>query len=314
MVDGVRAGNVDKVTWIGTNQVLVRLQITHPHMIIPLGSKFTILANALVGARYMDIALPNTGEEDQKPIPESTIVTGGDTLRPEIILNKVGGDLDQIDMAAIKRNLSEDDKVLRKAASQFSILADKTMPVMEKALPLENNLMVVSNDLSITTKRLNKFIDNPKLSPELRETVRDAKETAQIAQKAIGDLNKTLTDKSLRQDLLDTMHQLNQSTCLLEQSMEKLQGITQDVHFREDMKEILLQARQALERLDKLLNDPNSGSDVRSTLKDTRTTLEDVDLAARQLQQILSKRQPLIHMFLGRPGYIKKEDATKAQP
>ena len=221
-VDGVKAGVVDNVTWKSNNQVLVHLSIKHPHMIIPQGAQFNILANAIIGARYVDIIMPDIDKSLQEPIDESTIVMGGYVMRPELILHKIGEDIDRLDIDAIGQNLSEDGKVLRRAANQFSVLANKTMPVMDRALPLEDSLIAVSTDLRKTTHKLDNFIDNPKLSPDLRQTIKEARQTAQMAQSAIHELNNTLTDKSVRQDLFDTMHQLNEATLQLERSMETL--------------------------------------------------------------------------------------------
>jgi hypothetical protein len=36
-----------------------------------------------------------------------------------------------------------------------------------------------------------------------------------------------------------------------------------------------------------------------------RAAVQDIDIAAQQLRQILDKRHPLLHMIFGRPGYIK---------
>ena len=120
-VDGVKAGAVDSVTWKNNNQVLVRIRITHPGMIIPQGATFNILANGVIGARYVDIVMPNIDKSLQQPIDESTIVTGGAALRPEVVLEKLGNDLDKIDVDSIKENISEDTRVLRRAANQFSV-------------------------------------------------------------------------------------------------------------------------------------------------------------------------------------------------
>jgi phospholipid/cholesterol/gamma-HCH transport system substrate-binding protein len=302
-VDGVRAGSVDSISWQEPHKVIVRISITNSKMTILKGSQFNILANAVIGARYVDILLP-TGE-NLEPIDQATIVRGGYVVRPEIILHKIGLDIDRLDLDAMQRNLNEDGRVFRNAASKFSQLSDNVVPVMKKALPLEDSLIILSGDLRVTANKLDKFIDNPKLSPDLKQTIKEARQTAQIAQSAIHELNNTLADKSMRKDLFDTIHQLNESTNHLEKAMERLQQIGQDTQFRSDIKEILLDARKTLEKLDKLLNNPDSGADVRSTLKETRTTLEDVDTAARQLEQIMDKPHPLIHMFMGRPGHLK---------
>ncbi len=83
-VDGIKAGTVEKVTWKSNNQVLVRLRITHPDIIIPFGARFNILANGIIGARYVDITLPEQPDATQKPIDDTTIVQGESALRPEL--------------------------------------------------------------------------------------------------------------------------------------------------------------------------------------------------------------------------------------
>lgn len=308
-VDGVKAGAVEKVTWKNNNQVLVRLRITHPQMIIPQGAQFNILTNGIIGARYIDIVMPNTDKSLQQPIDESTIVMGEETRSPDVIVGKIDRDLDKIDIDKIKENLTEDRQVLRLAGNQFSRLATKAMPVVDRALPLEDNLIRLSADMRKTLNRLNKFSDNPKLSSDLREIVNKASETAQTAQAAIRELNDMVADKSLRKDIGETMSQVNQSMAQFERSMEMVQQVSKDKDLRLDIKQILLEARKAMDKLDEILGNPESGADIRSTLKRTRATLTDIDLAARQLQQILDKRHPLIHMFIGRPGHIEAKDS-----
>jgi hypothetical protein len=50
------------------------------------------------------------------------------------------------------------------------------------------------------------------------------------------------------------------------------------------------------------------GSDVRSTLHKVNDTITHLDLAAQQMNQILEKRSPLMHLMFGRPGYIKAKE------
>jgi DNA repair exonuclease SbcCD ATPase subunit len=257
--------------------------------------------------------MPNIEKSFQEPLDESTIVTGDHVSRPEIVLDKIGEDINKIDIDKIQANIDEDGKVLRHAANRVSVLADKTMPVVDRALPLEDNLSVLTADMRKTLNRLNKFADNPKLSADIRETVEKARQTAQLAETAIRELNNMTADKALRHDIGEAMSHLNQSTAQLEQSMEALQQVTEDKGFRSDVKEILFEARKTLDKLERVLNDPQSGNDVRATLKRTRSTLTDIDITARQLQQILDKKHPLIHMFLGRPGHLDAKDVNQIE-
>jgi len=311
-VDGVHAGSVEKVIWKNNNQVLVRLNITHPSMLIPYGSHFSIFANGVIGARYVDIRLPNNNGSPLIPLDESSIVTGDPALRPEIVLDKLGRDISEIDLDKVNQRISSDEKEFRKVANQFTNLARKTEPVLEHALPLEDNLQALSNEMRNTLHKLNSFSDNPKLSREWRDLIKEAKEAAETAQQAISELNTMVSDKSLKNDIRDTMIELNQSTAQFEKSIEILQQVSKDRELRSDAKKILLDLSKALDKLDKILENPESGSDIRATLKNTRSTLSDIDTAARQLQQILDQRHPLIHMFLGRPGHIKSEDFNQS--
>jgi ABC-type transporter Mla subunit MlaD len=311
-VDGVHAGSVEKVTWKNNNQVLVRLTITHPRMLIPYGSHFSIFANGVIGARYVDISLPDNNGSEPIPLDESSVVNGDAALRPEIVLDKLGRDISEIDLDKVNERISSDEKEFRKVGNQFTNLAKRAEPVLEHAVPLEDNLQVLSYEMRNTLRKLNNFSDNPKLSQEWRDLIKEAKEAAETAQQAIRELNNMVSDKSLKSDIQNTMVELNQSTAQFEKSVEVLQQVSKDTGLRSDVKEILIDLSKALDKLDRILQNPDSGSDIRATLKSTRSTLGDIDTAARQLQQILDQKHPLIHMFLGRPGHIKVEEIDQS--
>ncbi len=231
----------------------------------------------------------------------------------EALVDKLGRDINKIDMDSLSERIDNDDKVFRRASNQFAILASKATPVLEQALPLESNLNILSLQMRRTLHKLDDFADNPKLSKEWRQLVDELKETAQIAQQTITDLNKIVSDKSLKKDIARTMDDLNQTTAQFEHSINMLQQVSSDKALRSDVKEIMVDLRQALDSLDRILRNPDSGSDVRETLKSTRSTLSDIDIAAKQLQQILDKRHPIIHMFLGRPGHLKIEQIAPVE-
>ena len=50
-------------------------------------------------------------------------------------------------------------------------------------------------------------------------------------------------------------------------------------------------------------------------MQSVKKTSNDVDTVAKQLNQVLNKRNPLFHMMFGRPGYVKetkvKEEKTE---
>src|SRR5262249_53579566 len=138
-VDGVRVGLAEKIQWQGDRQVLVRLRVNKDHLTVPQGSRFTILTNGVVGARYVEIVLPHlqAGQPVPPAISERQVQIGEDPVRPELAVNNLAIGLSKIDMEKLARDFEADRARLIRAADQLSVLANKSMPVVDKALPLE---------------------------------------------------------------------------------------------------------------------------------------------------------------------------------
>ncbi len=305
--DGVRIGCVEKINWLQEGKVLVGLRIIHPKIVIRQGARFDILTNGLVGAKYVDVTLPES--IDSPPLDESITVVGEKPVLNEIVISKLADELSKLDIDRIRRDLTNDRRILKGAVDKFSILADKTMPVMDRALPLESEISSLTVSLRRTSAKLDRLLSAEHISPELKETLRQANETARSAQAAIHELNITLGDGKLREDLLSAMNQFNQSTDHLQNSMKMLREFSGDEELRADTKQMLRDARIAMEKLDEVFSNPTFGSDLKTTLQKTRAAVQNIDLVAQQLNQILNKRHPLIHMLFGRPGYIKTESS-----
>ena len=298
-LDGVRIGTVEGLEWQSEHRVMVRLRINTARLIIPQGSRFEILTNGIVGAKYVQIDLPPK-EPGQLPPPaldQSTIVMGDDPVRPELAVNKLAIGLSKIDTDRFQTNLEEARRTMVHAADEFSNLADATTPAVRK---------------------LNRILNDPHFSEDLKETAKKAQETAKTIQAAIRDLNVTLTDQPLRKDLLDTLTQLNNSAHSIERSVGVVQKISSDTGLRSDLKQMLVDARRDLDKLNNIMDDPNYTTDFKATLAKTREAVDHVDLLARQMNQILDKRHPLLHMLTGRPGHIKVKktevEATVVSP
>ena len=56
--DGVRIGTVEDIRLAGRRKVLVGLKINPSEITLPLGCSFGIFTNGLVGARYVEVSLP----------------------------------------------------------------------------------------------------------------------------------------------------------------------------------------------------------------------------------------------------------------
>jgi ABC-type transporter Mla subunit MlaD len=305
--DGVRVGNVDSLHWESEHRVLARLKITKHLVKMPQGSRFTILNNGIVGAKYVEIIVParSPGQAEAPELASNSTVEGEDPVRPELALNNLVLGLSRIDTNKLVTNFDADRIRLVRAADQLAMLANKTMPVVDAALPLESNLKSLTLEATKTSHNLNKVLDNPRFSSDLKETVETAKQTAETIKTTMHEVNVTLTDKDLRKDLIESLDKLHQTTGDLQGTVEQVQKITADKDLRNDVKEILSRANETMRNVDTMFKQPGYGGDLKSTLGSTKDAINHLDLAARQLNQILGSRRPLLKMMFGRPGFIK---------
>jgi ABC-type transporter Mla subunit MlaD len=103
--DGVRIGGVRKIELKGKHKVLVQLKINEENIRLPVGCDFTIRTNGLVGAKYVDVTLPDARENAQELTP-NTVVWGTDPSRPEVLVDKIATKLSKIDYERLEHNLN----------------------------------------------------------------------------------------------------------------------------------------------------------------------------------------------------------------
>jgi|GEM_PF-930397 ABC-type transport system involved in resistance to organic solvents, periplasmic component len=309
-VDGVRVGIVDKIEWQSRRRVVVKIRINSTGAVIPQQSKFVILTNGIVGAKFMEIQMPKEcdGRVSEEAIANNSFVAGEDPVRPELAVNNIAMGLSDINMPQLRKNLEADRKRLAYAADQLTVLARHSTPVIDKVPQLQHEVIAFSRDTRRLTNKMDRFLSNPQLSSDLKETAEKAKETVAKLQDVMHELNITLGDKPLREDIIKALQQLNQATDRVQQSVAAVHEMAGDKELRMDVKDILAQAHGALDKVENLLNKPTFGVELKNTLVETRQAVHHVDLAARQLNQILGKRAPLFHMMVGRPGYVNDSD------
>ncbi len=306
-LDGIRVGMVDKILWLNERHVLVRIQITNRKVVIPQGATYRILTNGIVGAKYIEIDVPHPPDirAGLPALPDEAEVEGLDPARPELAINKLVIALSNVDPQKLVKNYEEDRIRLVRAADQLSILAVKTMPVVDNALPLERDLTEIAHDLKKVSRKVSNLLDDPNFTNDLKITTTKLKETAESVQTTVRDINSTLKDKALRQDLLSALKNLNDATEHVQNSVSAVEKMSKDLKLRTDVKDILLQARKTLDKVDALFSRPSFGSDLKETLTSTRAAIGHLDAVARQLNQILDKRAPIMHLMFGRPGQLK---------
>lgn len=314
-LNGIRVGMVDQIVWLNERKVLVRVRITTKKIIIPQGSNFRILTNGIVGAKYIEIDIPHAPDirAGLPPLEDNAEVLGIDPARPELAINKLVIALSNVDPQKLVKNYEEDRTRLVRAADQLSILAIKTMPVVDNALPLERDLTQIAHDLRRVSKKVAALLDNPQFTNDLKITTTKLKETADSVQITVRDINTTLKDKTLREDLLTALKNLNNATEHVQNSVTAVEKMSKDLKLRTDVKEMLVQARKTLDKVDSLLSRPGFGSDIKETLATTREAIGHLDTVARQLNQILDKRAPIMHLMFGRPGQLKSPTTKDAK-
>jgi ABC-type transporter Mla subunit MlaD len=312
-VNGVKVGDVEDLKLAGKDKVVVKIKITKD-TVIPVGSHFDILSNGVVGAKYVEITLPQENT-DQKlaALDENSVVEGNDPVRVEVVVSKVAKQFEDFDFRDAHERVNQHMEQFARAADSVTELTKKLSPAANHAVEVENKIGDLATDMRGTTRRVNRLLDNPELSSDLKQTALHVRETAVSINKTMHELNETLANKPLRADLLEAMDRLNQSTIHIQQSVESVQKITGDQTLRTDIKQIIANVNQTMDKADRMLSRPGFGTDMRGTLGEVRGTVRHLDLAARQLNAILGQKHPLVHLIFGQPGSVKNAEKFDSQ-
>ncbi len=355
-IQGVRVGTVDQVSFKPPDglqdppdtdpqtaklpRVYVRIKVTAYKQPVPRNSAVTIQTLGMVGAKYVEITLPERTDADKvDPIDPNVIVMGEDPVRLEMVITNIASKLKvvagaisskeaattvkDLSSVAAKLNKTMDEMPaltasLRKATDRVSITADRfgeaagdTKVVATSAdkffregSQTMGSIRNLSGGLSTTNNKVGRILDNPELSKDLKETMSVARKTMDSVADTVTQVSTTIKDKDLRSDLLSMLTKIQESTDNINKSMDVVSKLGKDDQLRLDVKTAAHDAREAVTKASTLLADPAFKNDAVSTMGKVRSAANDVDTAARQLQGILGKRFPLFHMMLGRPGQL----------
>ena len=344
-VCGVRVGTVEKIELHGKGQVLCHLKITTEDATIPEGSKVTIQTLGLVGAKYVEVSLPEVNPDEPAPpaLAQNSVIVGEDPVRTELYMNKIASNLSRVSEAlgsdasrdsiakaaqtsgatmtsfreaADKFNknmdkLSEATTSISNTASKFSQGASSATGFFNEGTQTMEHVSSLAQDLQRTDRKLDKILDNPALSADLKDTARLAKETAEKVQATIHEINTTLTDKPFREDMIAMLNKLNTSTENVYESMKIVKSVSNDQSLRADVKEAVANAKEAVIKANDLLGQDNFVSDAKLTMAKLRTAADDVDLASKNINQLLGRKRLLLHLMFG--GGVKAPKNAKAK-
>jgi ABC-type transporter Mla subunit MlaD len=347
-INGVRVGMVEKVDLVSKGEVHCHIRITADKVVVTKGSKVTIQTLGLVGAKYLEINLPELRPAQEAPpaLTEQDIVTGEDPVRVELVINEMATKLSKV-FRAIKsdkagtsladalehsgeavKNINQASEKLNKNMDRLADVADSVQStsnkigvVADKAQGIESSAQTffshgtqtmdgvsdLAQDLRGTAKKVNKILDNPALSKDLKETVNMARQTADTVSRAMHELTVTLGDEPLRKDVLAILNRVDQSTSNIVKSLNVVKEMSDDQGLRTDLRQIVGNAKEAMGKLDDLVNEPGFKNDIRTTITKVRTAADNVDYASRQISNVLDQRAPLLRLMFGHPGRIPRE-------
>jgi ABC-type transporter Mla subunit MlaD len=355
-VNGVRVGTVEKIelktpkleegqTVRGAKVVYCHIKIANEDVIIPEQVKVTIQTLGLVGAKYIEVNLPEPmGDTQPVAMAPGEEVWGQDPVRIELYANQIvqkvntvadslstkkgqeslqqaaenaGPAVMNLKEAAAKLNenmgrLNDTTDSLTTTAKQFNRGATSATAFFDQGTETLKRIEGSAGDFSKTTRKLDRILDNPALSADLKETMSLAKQTAEKINGAIHELDTTLTDKPLREDMLTMLGKLSTSTENIRDSMKMVKGITGDHELKTEVKEILGQANTAFskandaaDKVNHILNNESLVGDAHTTMQKLQNAADEVDLASKNINKILGKKHPLWHMIVGGGGKAK---------
>ncbi len=338
-INGVRVGDVEQIELKGRGKVLVSLRITNEGITIPQGSAITIQTLGLVGAKYVEITLPESKAQPAADIEPNTIVQGQDPVRAELIFNQIATELGSFtnifasqdnknhlvdtlkNSGEAIRNINELTKkfnndfkhfdntinTINSTVQKYNSLAGDLHNTANKAgLFFDNGTSTLksvhklSDNLEITSAKVNKLLDNTSFAGDVKESLHLANQTMQKIDSIVSTLNRTLSDRDLRKDLINILVKLNTSTKQINQSMVLFNSLAKDSSVRSDAKNLVVEANRAITNANKLLNNVNLNGDLKKTILDVQKAANDIDLTAKRLNLVLSKRSPILHLLFGR--------------
>lgn len=306
LVNGVRVGSVESIHLKGKDSVHVKMQINKSKITIPEGATFKILSNNVVGVKYVDISLPKSdpNKPQPRPLDETMEVIGQDPGRPEVIIDELTASLSKISFDKLEKKVAENFDDLSIATKNISKASEKLGPVADKTILMENKVGVLADEVRTTSKRINKIIENPQFVADIKETAKRARDVAASIERTMNQVDTLLADRELRNDVKESLARLNEATKHVQSGLETFEKIAQDKDVRGDLKAIMVDARQTLDKVYRMVNSPGFGDDLKGTLKNTNQALENINTVTLQVNQILGKRHPLLHMIFGAPGKL----------
>ncbi len=293
-INGVRVGTVDQIDLKGKGQVFCTLRIKTEEVIVPQGSTFTIQTLGMVGAKYVEISLPEEkpGEQPPPPIDPHTIVIGQDPVRVELVINKIATNLNQM----ITRVASEDTqsslvdalkhsgetiKNINEAATKLNKNMDKVAVATESFTTTSSKIGTVADQAKRVTSSANRFFDQG------TGALNNISVFATDLRKTSSKFNRMLDNPALSADFRETASMVRETAATVQKTINDLNVTLQDKPLRQDL-------LTALERVNKSTEDIHKSIDVLGTLKDDQALRSDVKEVVSNAKDAMIKLDNII--------------------
>lgn len=311
--DGVRIGSVEQITLKGKHKVLVQIKVGERNIRLPEGTSFTILNNGLVGAKYVDVTLPDEHAGKVKILDMDSVVKGTDPVRTELLLTKLARSVSAVDFEKLQMRLHDGFGKIASASDNVSILSRKLQPAADRAAVVETRISELAVQMGGTTHRINRLLDDPQFSQDLKVTVGNAKVISDRLKTVIEKADEMVGDPALRHDVVTALQNARETTDHLRVVIDDLKDISENKPLRADLKEILADTKCTMEKVKSIVCEPCFGSDMKSTLSKARTALKHITTVSKQVQQILAKRSPLLQLLFGKPGKLEPSQTASSR-
>jgi ABC-type transporter Mla subunit MlaD len=326
--------------------VYVHLKISTEETTIPQGSAITIQTQGMVGAKYIEITLPElaVGQKLPPDIQPDSVVVGQDPVRIELMMNKIATKLNGIVNAAgsegvgpsladaLKHsgeavsNINEAAKKLNKNMDRMEKASDTFTTTATKIGSVADSAKGAANNASSFFARGNKTMDSvDTLATGFQTTSKklnrildnpgfsgDLRETARLA-KATADSIAATMDKvnaTIADPSVrgDVKNMLDKISVALDKTNASLKTVDKLSQDKE-LRDVIVRASDTLGKFNKVLDSQGLTGDVKTTSAKLREASDNVNIAAEQIQQVLNKPSFGMGLLIGKSGKLKKKPA-----
>jgi ABC-type transporter Mla subunit MlaD len=159
-VHGVRVGSVDDIKIrTAEDDVLVRINVNTQKSKIPVGSRFMILPNGVVGAKYIEIMMPEPSKQQTAWLTEKSVVEGDDPVRPEIVVTELVKKLGSLDFSQMQDKLVQSLTKMSSLADHVNNLSNKMLPVAAHATATADSVKALAQEMRAPVNQMHQILD-----------------------------------------------------------------------------------------------------------------------------------------------------------